>query len=72
MWGPDEEIEELAPSRRRTLVYRGRRTVPQRSFTLGWVATVNGWDAEDYEVVIDLDGDRVRDIQSRVRRSRVT
>ena len=69
---PDEEIEELAPSRRRTLVYRGRRTVPQRSFTLGWVATVNGWDAEDYEVVIDLDGDRVRDIQSRVRRSRVT
>jgi len=68
---PDEEIEEMAPSRRRTLVYRGRRTVPQRRFTLGWVATVNGWDAEDYEVVIDLDGDRVRDIQSRVRRSRI-
>ena len=68
---PDEETEELTPSRRRTLVYRGRRTVPQRSFTLGWVATVNGWDAEDYEVVIDLDGDRIRDVQSRVRRSRI-
>jgi hypothetical protein len=68
---PTEETEELSPYRRRSLVYRGRLTVPQRSFTLGWVATVNGWDAEDYEVVIDLDGDRVRDIQSRVRRSRV-
>jgi len=68
---PTEETEELSPYRRRSLVYRGRLTVPQRSFSLGWVATVNGWDAEDYEVVIDLDGDHVRDIQSRVRRSRV-
>jgi hypothetical protein len=69
---PEEETEELGPAPRRSLVYRGRRTIPQRRLTLGWVATVNGWNAEEHEVVIELDGDRVRGIQSRIRRSRMS
>jgi hypothetical protein len=68
---PEEETEQLGSPPRRTLVYRGRRTVPQRRLSLGWVATVNGWNAEDHEVVIELEGDRVRDVQSRVRRFRM-
>jgi hypothetical protein len=69
---PEEETEELGPSARRSLVYRARRTIPERRLNLGWVATVNGWNAEDHEVVITLDGDRVRDVQSRVRRLRLS
>lgn len=69
---PEEETEELGASPGRSLVYRGRRTVPDRRLNLGWVATVNGWNAEDYEVVITLDGDRVHDVRSRVRRLRLT
>ena len=69
---PEEETDELGSLPRRTLVYRGRRTVPQRRVNLGWVATVNGWNAEDHEVVIELEGDRVRDVQSRVRRFRLS
>jgi hypothetical protein len=67
---PEEETEELGSSPRRSLVYRGRRTIPERRLNLGWVATVNGWNAEDHEVVITLEGDQVRDVQSRIRRSR--
>ena len=68
---PEEETDELRSSPRRSLVYRGRRTIPERRLNLGWVATVNGWNAEDHEVVILLEGDRVRDVQSRVRRFRM-
>ena len=68
---PEEESEELGPSPRRTLIYRGRRTVPERRLNLGWVATVNGWNAEDYEVVVTLEDDRVQEVRSRVRRLRV-
>jgi hypothetical protein len=69
---PEEETELLQSPPRRRLVYRGRRTTPQRRLNLGWVATVNGWNAEDHEVVIELEGDRVRDVQSRVRRFRLS
>jgi hypothetical protein len=69
---PEEETEELGASPRRSLVYRGRRTIPERRLNLGWVATVNGWNAEDHEVVITFDGDRVRDVRSRIRRTRTT
>jgi hypothetical protein len=41
---------------------------PQRTF--GWVATVSHWDIEDHEVVIEFDGDRVRDVQAELRRMR--
>ena len=67
---PEEEIEEVGASPRRTLVYRGRRVIPERRLNLGWVATVNGWNAEDHEVVIVLEGGRVRDVSSRIRRTR--
>jgi hypothetical protein len=67
---PEEETEEARTSRR-SLIYRGRRTIPERRLNLGWVATVNGWNAEEHEVVIVLEGDRVQDVLSRVRRFRV-
>ncbi len=68
---PEEETEQLQSPPRRRLVYRGRRTIPQRRLNLGWVATVNGWNAEEHEVVVDLEGDRVHDVQSRIRRFRL-
>jgi hypothetical protein len=71
--GPDpEERERLKTPGRRTLVYRGRRTVPLHRRQFGWLATVNQWDVEHHEVEIELDGDRVRDVQAQVRRTRLT
>jgi hypothetical protein len=67
-----EEREQFGAAGRRTLIYRGRRTVPRRKRTFGWLATVGHWDVEDHEVEIELDGDRVSDVQARVRRSRLT
>jgi hypothetical protein len=69
---PEEETELLRSPPRRRMVYRGRRTIPQRRLNLGWVATVNGWNAEDHEVVIELEGDRVRDVDCRIRRFRLS
>ena len=62
--------ESRTTPERRRLVYRGRRIVPHRRRTFGWVATVSHWDIEDHEVVIEFDGDRVRDLQADVRRVR--
>ena len=71
--GPDaEERERLSEPGRRTLVYRGRRVVPQRRRRFAWLATVNRWDVEHHEVEIELDGDRVRDVQAQVNRSTLT
>ncbi len=71
--GPNpEERERLSAPGRRTLVYRGRRVVPYRQRRLGWLATVHRWDVEHHEVEIELDGDRVHDIQAQVHRSRLT
>lgn len=68
--GPDpEEHEQLATPERRTLIYRGRKIVPRRRRTFGWLATVSHWDAEHHEVEITLDRDVVRDVQARVRRT---
>jgi hypothetical protein len=36
-----------------------------------WLATVEHWDAEEHEVDIDLERDVVRDVQARVRRTRL-
>jgi len=46
--------------------------VPYRQRRLAWLAIVHRWDAEHHEVEIELDGDRVRDIQAQVHRSRLT
>ena len=67
-----EEHSRLTAPEARTLVYRGRRLVPSRRRALGFLATVEHWDAEEHEVTIDLDRDVVRDVQARVRRSRVS
>jgi len=65
-----EQHQSLTGGDRRRLVYRGRRFVPHPQRTFGWVATVSHWDIEDHEVVIEFDGDRVRDVQAELRRMR--
>ncbi len=70
--GPaDEEHESVAPGARRTLIYRDTRRVPQRRFTVGPIATVSHWVEERREVEIACDGERVSDVQTRVRRARL-
>jgi len=70
--GPQgEESEQIGAPDRRTLSYRGRRIVPNRRRTLGWLATVSHWDVEQHEVEIELERGVVRDVQARVRRSRL-
>ena len=70
--GPDpEHVETFPGTDRRTLVYRGRRVVPQHRRMFGWLATVSRWDVEHYEVEIELERDMVRDVRAHVRRSRL-
>jgi hypothetical protein len=70
--GPNfEQHEQLTAPNRRTLVYRGRRVIPERRRRLGWLATVAHWSVEHHEVEIEIEDDRVRDVQARVRRSRL-
>ncbi|MGH7346732.1 MAG: hypothetical protein ACREK4_17615 [Candidatus Rokuibacteriota bacterium] len=64
-----EEHEQLTAPGRRTLIYRGRRVVPQGRRRLGWLATVSRWSIEQHEVEITLERDVVTDVQARVRRS---
>ena len=65
-----EEHEQLKTPGRRSLIYRGRRTVPHQRRTFGRLATVSHWDIEHHEVTIDFEGDLVTDLQAHVRRSR--
>lgn len=65
-----EVHESRTTPERRRLIYRGRRIVPHRRRTFGWVATVSHWDIEHHEVVVEFDGDHVRDLQADVRRVR--
>ncbi len=66
-----EEREDLATPGRKTLIYRGRRDVPHRRWTWGWLATVSHWDVERHEVEITLENGVVQDIQVRVGRTRL-
>ena len=71
--GPDpEQWESLDKPERRTLMYRGRRSAVHDRTMFGWLATVGSWDVEQHEVEVDLERDVVREVQARVRRSRVT
>jgi hypothetical protein len=71
--GPDaEQWESLDQPQRRTLIYRGKRSAVRDRRTFGWLASVGSWDVEDHEVEVELERDVVRDVQARVRRSRVT
>jgi hypothetical protein len=67
---PDEE-QRLPSGEICSVVYRGRRIMPRRQRSFGWFATVSQWDVEQHEVQIDFERQRVRDIQARVRRSRL-
>lgn len=67
--GPPQEERQRLAERRRTLVYRGTVLTTHRRFALGWVATVKHREIEHHEVVIELEDDRVRDVEWRVGRS---
>src|SRR5689334_4072825 len=67
-----EERQTLTEPHARTLVYRGRRTVPHHKRLAGVLAAVTHWDVEDHEVEIVVDADIVRDVRAHIKRSRLT
>ena len=66
-----ERQDQLHGAGRTTLIYRGRRLVPEAHRIFGWLSTVRRWDVERREVRIELEGDLVRDVQAEVRRYRL-
>jgi len=71
--GSEPEEEQRLPSGEiRAMIYRGQRMVPHRGRRFGWFATVSHWEMEQHEVQIDFDQERVRDVQARIRRTRLT
>jgi hypothetical protein len=68
---PGEERERRQSPTARTLIYRGAQRVPHPRFRFGRLATVSHWDEEHHEVEINLENDRVTDVQTRVRRFRL-
>jgi hypothetical protein len=68
--GEMEERQDLAVPQRRTLVYRGRRDVPHRRWTYGWLAAVSYWDVERHEVEIVVENGIVQNLQVRIDRAR--
>ncbi len=66
-----ERQDQFHGSGRTTLIYRGRRLVPQARRIFAWLSTVQHWDVERHEVRIELEGDLVRDVQAEVRRYRL-
>lgn len=67
---PDEEGTRRGHGHRRTLIYRGARRLARSRRALGPLATVAAWEDEEHELEIELEGDRVSVVQSRVRRAR--
>jgi hypothetical protein len=67
---PDEEQRRRGTDARRTLVYRGVRRLPRSRLALGPLATVARWDEEHHELEVEIDGERVSAVHSRVRRAR--
>jgi hypothetical protein len=70
--GEVEEQERRGLPGRRTLIYRGRRAMPQQRPLWGWISTVSHWDVEHHEVEINFQQDVVEDVQVRLRRSRLS
>jgi hypothetical protein len=66
-----ERQEQFPGSGRTTLIYRGRRLLPEFRRIFGWLSTVRHWDVERHEVRIEIDGDIVRDVRADVRRYRL-
>jgi hypothetical protein len=69
--GEPEEEQRLPSGEIRSVIYRGQTMVPNRGRRFGWFATVNHWEVEHREVQIDFEHERVRDIQARIRRTRL-
>ena len=70
--GPSaEEVEQLDEPGKRTLLYRSRQLVPQRSRSWGWIGTVDHWQMEHQEVDIAVADGVVSDVQARVRHTRL-
>ena len=67
---PDEERVRRAPGMSRSLIYRAARRIPQSRLTVGRLTTVARWDEEQHELEIELNGDRVSAVQSRVSRAK--
>ncbi len=68
--GPPQEERQRLAGRQRTLVYRGTVLTTHARFGMGWLATVSHREIEHHEVVIDIEDDRVRDVEARVGRTR--
>ena len=70
--GPADEdrVRRGAPGSSRSLVYRATRRIPRPRLAVGRLTTVARWDEEQYEVEIELNGDRVTAVQSRVSRAK--
>jgi hypothetical protein len=69
--GPPQEERRRFAGRQLTLIYRGTLLTTHRRFGFGWLATVSHRDVEQHEVVVEIEDDRVRDVEWRVGRSRV-
>ena len=67
---PQEERRRLG-GRQRTLVYRGSVLTMHPRFAFRWFSTVSRRELEHHEVVIEVEDDRVRDVESRISRSKV-
>src|SRR5262249_25714209 len=67
---PDEERERRASGGEHTMIYRGTRMIPESRHRLGRLQAVRRWDEELHEVEITLAHGRVRNVESRVRRTR--
>jgi hypothetical protein len=70
--GAASEVREqwTAPNRR-SLIYRGRRLVPEARRLVGWFSTVRYWEVEEHEIRIELVGEVVRDVEAQMRRYRL-
>jgi len=71
-FGTDYEEHERkhGDDSQRTLRYRGQRLVPQRSWKVGNLSRVRRWDLEMHEVDVELENERVADVQARISRSK--
>ena len=68
--GTAQEERQRLGGRQRTLIYRGTLLNTHRRFALGWLSTVRFREIEHHELVIEIEDDRVRDVELRVGRSR--
>jgi hypothetical protein len=68
--GPPQEERQRLGGRHRTLVYRGSVLNTHPRFVLGWFSTIKYREVEHHELVVEIEDDRVRDVEWRVGRSR--